>query len=405
MSDLKFSNLLYSVDGKGTKFRIDNFIILFYTIYLVIALFGYTFINYIQINISTLFIYFIYVLFLYFGAFIGIRLKIDPLFPRRSVKINDSFVRKFLIMFGVLTLLIWLKFINEYGSIEAIIANAYNIRVNTIGESESIIPLWLSYLSSMQYAFFAILLILFHRTKKHLGAIIYMFVIIILSDLQTFGRIGILFSIFSVIGWVIYTRKKILTFKNFIYTFLLYNLLMLPRLIRGGFDNFSGTIDNYAAYFTVKISPYFYGFISIYIYYFSSIFSFNQLFSVDIDHLYGFKNFAPLINILGRLFPFLSIQRVQLIETMAQIPFEYNIYSILGDIYIDFGFIGFFFLPIFFGFIIGCIFRINGFFIDALKILMFAWIFFSPIYNCFSFGSFFISFFFLVVLSVFFKES
>ena len=405
MSDLKFSNLLYRVDGKGTKFRIDNFIILFYTIYLVIALFGYTFINYIQINISTLFIYFIYVLFLYFGAFIGIRLKIGPLFPRRSVKINDSFVRKFLIMFGVLTLLIWLKFINEYGSIEAIIANAYNIRENTIGESESIIPLWLTYLSSIEYAFFAILLILFHRTKKHLGAIIYMFVIIILSDLQTFGRIGILFSIFSVIGWVIYTRKKILTFKNFIFTFLLYNLLMLPRLIRGGFDNFSGTIDNYAAYFTVKISPYFYGFISIYIYYFSSIFSFNQLFSVDIDHLYGFKNFAPLINILGRLFPFLSIQRVQLIEPMAQIPFEYNIYSILGDIYIDFGFIGFFFLPVFFGFIIGCIFRINGFFIDALKILMFAWIFYSPIYNCFSFGSFFISFFFLVVLSVFFKES
>ena len=405
MSDLKFSNLLYRVDGKGTKFRIDNFIILFYTIYLVIALFGYTFINYIQINISTLFIYFIYVLFLYFGAFIGIRLKIGPLFPRRSVKINDSFVRKFLIMFGVVTLLIWLKFINEYGSIEAIIANAYNIRENTIGESESIIPLWLTYLSSIEYAFFAILLILFHRTKKHLGAIIYMFVIIILSDLQTFGRIGILFSIFSVIGWVIYTRKKILTFKNFIFTFLLYNLLMLPRLIRGGFDNFSGTIDNYAAYFTVKISPYFYGFISIYIYYFSSIFSFNQLFSVDIDHLYGFKNFAPLINILGRLFPFLSIQRVQLIEPMAQIPFEYNIYSILGDIYIDFGFIGFFFLPVFFGFIIGCIFRINGFFIDALKILMFAWIFYSPIYNCFSFGSFFISFFFLVVLSVFFKES
>ena len=405
MSDLKFSNLLYRVDGKGTKFRIDNFIILFYTIYLVIALFGYTFINYIQINISTLFIYFIYVLFLYFGAFIGIRLKIGPLFPRRSVKINDSFVRKFLIMFGVVTLLIWLKFINEYGSIEAIIANAYNIRENTIGESESIIPLWLTYLSSIEYAFFAILLILFHRTKKHLGAIIYMFVIIILSDLQTFGRLGILFSIFSVIGWVIYTRKKILTFKNFIFTFLLYNLLMLPRLIRGGFDNFSGTIDNYAAYFTVKISPYFYGFISIYIYYFSSIFSFNQLFSVDIDHLYGFKNFAPLINILGRLFPFLSIQRVQLIEPMAQIPFEYNIYSILGDIYIDFGFIGFFFLPVFFGFIIGCIFRINGFFIDALKILMFAWIFYSPIYNCFSFGSFFISFFFLVVLSVFFKES
>ena len=129
------------------------------------------------------------------------------------------------------------------------------------------------------------------------------------------------------------------------------------------------------------------------------------MFSVDIDHLYGFKNFAPLINILGRLFPFLSIQRVQLIEPMAQIPFEYNIYSILGDIYIDFGFIGFFFLPVFFGFIIGCIFRINGFFIDALKILMFAWIFYSPIYNCFSFGSFFISFFFLVVLSVFFKES
>lgn len=405
MSNIKSSNLLYRVNDVGIKFRIDNFIVLFYVVYLLIAFLGYTFIDYIHVNLSTLFVYFIYVLFLYFGAFIGIRLKIKPLFPRRSMKINDSFVRKFLIMFGVVTILIWLKFISEYGSIEAIIANAYNIRENTIGESESIIPLWLTYLSSIEYAFFAILLILFHKTKKYLGAIIYMFIIIILSDLQTFGRIGILFSIFSVIGWVIYTRKKVLTIKNFIFTFLLYNLLMLPRLIRGGFDNFSGTIDNYAAYFTIKISPYFYGFISIYIYYFSSIFSFNQLFSTDIEHLYGFKNFAPLINIIGRLFPFLSIKRVQLIEPMANIPFEYNIYSILGDIYIDFGFLGFFFLPLIFGFIIGCIFRINGFFIDALKILMFAWIFYSPIYNCFSFGSFFISFFFLVILSVFFKES
>jgi oligosaccharide repeat unit polymerase len=405
IGNIKFSDLLYRESDKGVKFRIDNFIVLFYTIYLLIALFGYTFIDYIQINISTLFIYFIYVLFLYFGAFLGIRLNLNITLPKRSVKINDGFVRKFLIMFGIVTLLIWGKFINEYGSIEAIIANAYNIRENTIGESDGIIPLWLTYLSSIEYAFFAILLILFHKTKKYLGAIIYMFVLIILSDLQTFGRIGILFSIFSVIGWVIYTRKKILTFKNLIFTFLLYNLLMLPRLIRGGFDNFSGTIDNYAAYFTIKISPYFYGFISIYIYYFSSIFSFNQLFNIEIDHLYGFKNFAPLINIVSRLFPFLSIHRVQLIEPMAQIPFEYNIYSILGDIYIDFGIAGFFFLPFFFGFIIGCIFRVNGFFIDSLKILMFAWIFYSPIYNCFSFGSFFISFFFLVVLSVFFKES
>ena len=143
----------------------------------------------------------------------------------------------------------------------------------------------------------------------------------------------------------------------------------------------------------------------LYIYYFSSIFSFNQLFNNEIDHLYGFKNFAPLINIIARIFPFLSIQRVQLIEPMAQIPFEYNIYSILGDIYIDFGSIGFFFLPLLFGFIIGVIFKANGFFIDSLKLLMFAWIFYSPIYNCFSFGSFFISFIFLVLLSVFFKES
>jgi oligosaccharide repeat unit polymerase len=405
IGDTTLSDLLYSESNKGFKFRIDNFILLFYVFYLLISLLGYTFINYISISVSTIFIYLIYVLFLFFGAFIGIRLDLRNVFPQIKIKINNSFVNKFSILFGLVTVLIWTKFITEYGSIEAIIANAYNIRENTIGESDSIIPLWLTYLSSIEFAFFTILLVLYQKNKKYLWAIIYMFIVIILNDLQTFGRIGILFSIFSVIGWIIFNRKKIVTIKNFIYTFLLYNLLMLPRLIRGGFDNFSGTIDNYSAFFLIKISPYFYGLTSIYIYYFSSIFAFNQLFNTEINHLYGFKNFAPLINIISRLFPFLSIERIQLIEPMAQIPFEYNIYSILGDIYIDYGIVGFFILPIIFGFIIGSIFRSNGLFFDALKILMFAWIFYSPIYNCFSFGSFFISFVFLVLLSVFFKES
>lgn len=405
ISNVSLSHLLYRKSTNGFKFRIDNFILLFYSLYLLISLIGYTFINYIQINFSTLFIYFIYVLFLYFGTYIGLRLKLDIRIPKKSIKVNGTLVRNFLIMFSVVTILTWIRFINEYGSIEAVIANAYKIRKNTIGQSDSIIPLWLTYLSSIEFAFFAILLVLFQKTKKYLGSIIYMFVIIVLSDLQTFGRIGILFSIFSVIGWVIYNRKKILTFKNFIYTFLLYNLLMLPRLIRGGFDNFSGTIDNYSAFFLIKISPYFYGLTSIYIYYFSSIFAFNQLFNTEINHLYGLKNFAPLINIISRLFPFLSIERIQLIEPNTQIPFEYNIYSILGDIYIDYWIVGFFILPIIFGFIIGSIFGSNGLFFDALKILMFAWIFYSPIFNCFSFGSFLISFVFLVVLSVFLKES
>jgi oligosaccharide repeat unit polymerase len=180
---------------------------------------------------------------------------------------------------------------------------------------------------------------------------------------------------------------------------------MLPRLIRGGFDNFSGTVDVLATYFLVKIPPYFYGLVSVYVYYFSSIFAFNELLNFEVDYLYGSKNFAPLINILRRIFPFLSIDRVQLIEPMVKIPFDYNIYSILGDIYKDFGFLGFVFLPFFFGFIIGAVFRLKGFFIDSLKLMFFAWIFYSPIYNCFSFGSFFISFCFLTFLCLFFKES
>lgn len=405
IGNYKLNNWLYRDNNQIGDFRIDNFILLFYFSYLIIALLGYSFINYIQINPVTLFFYLVYVLFLYLGAFIGLRIRLRLKISKIEIRDEKVFIKTWLIIFSIVISLIWYTLIKEYGSLGLILANAYNIRANTIGQSISIVPLWLTYLGSIVYAFFAILLIINHKTKKYLFAVIYIFIVILLSDLQTFGRIGILFAIFTVLGSLIYTKQKFTTIKNFFLSFILYNLLMLPRLIRGSFDNFSGTINNYAPYFTIKIIPYFYGITSIYIYYFSSIFSFNQLLNIEVDHSLGNKNFAPIINIFRRLFPSLSIDRIQLIEPSSNIPFEYNIYSILGDIYLDFGYIGFFILPLFFGFTIGLIFRNKGLFIDSLKLMMLAWIFYSPIYNCFSFGGFFFSFCFLVILSIFFKES
>jgi len=178
---------------------------------------------------------------------------------------------------------------------------------------------------------------------------------------------------------------------------------MLPRLIRGGFDNFSATVKEYLPFLKIKFAPVFFGMLSIIIYYFSSLYALSQLVNKQVEFLFGEKNFAPLLNLIRRLLPFLRLNRINLIEEPARIPFNHNIYSIVGDIYMDFGFLGLIFVPFLFGLLIGSIFKRNGIIADSLKAFFIAWLLFTPIYNVFSFGAFFFSFAFLMILLIFVK--
>lgn len=380
---------------------IVKFIVYFYLIYLVLAIAGTLLIDYTPLSIYTYIYYFIYIFSLLIGTYIGycIKVRILPIFS-----INVDKLLNVLIILSIITSLIsWYLMIKHYGSIGYIMLHSFDIRTETIGDGISLVPSSITYLNSVQYCAFILSLTCYSilRKSKYILYIVLLFIIIVASDLRSFGRVGILFAIFSIISWMLIFKVKIFNLKRIFSMFILYFILMLPRLIRGGFDNFSSSIDNYSSSFLFHIPPFFYGPITVYIYYFSSLYAFDAIMASDISFTLGIRNFAPIVNMLNNCFHFFD-NRVVLIADSVNIPFDYNIYHIMGELFFDFCYWGIIFFPIIFGIFIGYIFKMKTSFSNVLKIFMLVWVFFTPIYNVFSFGSFFISLALAYLISLFF---
>jgi hypothetical protein len=86
------------------------------------------------------------------------------------------------------------------------------------------------------------------------------------------------------------------------------------------------------------------------------------------------------------------------------IPHENNIYTIIHDILLDFGPVGVLLLPSFFGYCLAQVLGKGNGYSEALSIFGFAWLFETPIYNIFIFGTFVISLLFLILLIMFFSR-
>jgi oligosaccharide repeat unit polymerase len=332
----------------------------------------------------------------YIGNNINVRLK-----PLYSIDI-EKILKLLLIISIITTALSWYLTIKYYGSIEYIILHSFDIRTETIGDGLSLVPSSITYLNSFQYYAFVLSLTVYsiRRKRKFIYYVLLFFLMIVISDLRSFGRIGILFSIFSIISWMLYNNIRIFSIKKIASVLFLYFVLMLPRLIRGGFDNFSSSINNYSSSFIYSIPSFLYGPVTVYIYYFSSLYAFDAIISSDIIHSMGMRNFAPIANALNNCFHLDA--RVVLIADSVHIPFEYNIYHIMGELFFDFSYYGIAIFPIIFGVFIGYIFRQTTFSSNIIKIFMMTWIFYTPIYNIFSFGSFFISLLFAYFIFLFF---
>ena len=105
------------------------------------------------------------------------------------------------------------------------------------------------------------------------------------------------------------------------------------------------------------------------------------------------------MNLFNRFFSEGEVShRLVIIGDLVYVPFDTNIFTIIGEIYMDFGIIGIIILPFVFGSIVGFLFKYHGIYADALKMILFAWLFYTPIYNAFSFGGFLISFVFTAIL-------
>lgn len=379
---------------------IYRFTLWFFIAFLAISLLGYILFHFIDISFITFLCYFAFSLFFLLGIIIGRTFKPHKFF---LLTISSENIINIIFPISVIAILLgWMHMIRYYGSITYIIANSFTIRSETIGDGIQIIPTYISYLSSLAVAGFPLSMSrYFHRKQtKDIFFLIFFAILIVLMDLQSFGRVGILYIIFVTIACLLLYKIKVslpkLTFSGIIALVV----LMLPRWIRGG-KTLEGVAGTYDSFLRFDLPSFCDPFISLYAYYFSGIFAFNELLEQNITLSWGERNFSSLINLYHRFFGSAEeFHRITIIAQPAYVPYKHNIYTLLGETYMDFGFLGLLILPLFFGSCIGFLFKYKGIYADALKLVLIAWIFYIPIYNLFSFGGFMLAFMFLTFFTI-----
>ena len=162
-----------------------------------------------------------------------------------------------------------------------------------------------------------------------------------------------------------------------------------------------GMGSRYEPYMIWNLPNCFEPIITIYAYYFSGIFALDYLLEQNIEYSYGTRNLSALYNLLNRIFEFQD-GRNSIIADVAYVPFDTNIYTIVGELYLDWGVLGVFLGALIYGVVIGSIFRYKGVFALSLKIVLIAWILETPIYNIFSFGGYFMMFVILIIFTLLF---
>ena len=374
--------------------------IYFYFAFLIVSLLGYVIFRFNLLSIYSLVLYVVYVLFFLVGVAFGSKMVIGKL---SHLTIAPRTILNIFFCISALGIMLgWLYMIRYFGDIPTIIGNSYTIRSETIGDGIQIIPTPISYMASFANAGFAMALSLYfhYKEKRDLLMSVAFGVLIFLVDLQSFGRVGILFIIFLIIGCILLFHVKIKLRKILFYGSALLIILMIPRWIRGG-SSIEGISDTYLPYLQFPLPEFLDPFVSLYAYYFSGLFAFSALIDKDIAFWYGERNFSSIINLFHRFFDSGGdFHRITIIAEPVYVPYKHNIYMILGESYMDFGVLGLVLLPLFFGVCIGLLFRYKGIYADAIKLVFIGWLFYTPIYNLFSFGGFMLAYMVLAFLTL-----
>lgn len=386
---------------KIKQISFTSIIIIFYFLFTLFSLLGNFLIDYRSISLITTVLYLLFIFSLVFGSIIG---NCIPIFKFRKFWNID--VYKGLLMLAcitfITTLIGWVYIIKYYESLAFIFAHGTKIRNETIGNGIQLIPTSISYISSFAHVGPALSLAGYFYSKKvkYIWLTIAFFIINALGDLQTFGRVSMLFCIFNIISYFIICVKKIPYFKVFIYGAIVLIIFMLPKFIRAG-NTFDGIGSAYASYLICDVNSAFEPLITIYTYYFSGIYAFDYLIEhFDYSYSYGLRNLSAFFNLLNRIFEF-QAERNIIIADDAYVPFHTNIYTLAGELFMDGGVIGILIGSTSFGLISSYLYKYKGFFGVALKIILISWLFETPLYNIFSFGGFLISFIILVLLTFF----
>lgn len=392
--------------------------------YLVIYFFtsmvlGRVLIEYNSVSLISIVCFFSCLLLFVIGSYLGEK---TSFFIKPLISVSLLTFVKVISWFSFLFMLAswWFNY-RHWGSFEYIITHAMTIRNSVIGGNGDFIPSYLGYLSSLSYVSFSAGLFLFHRAvceKSKRGKMFFYLVVnivsILLQDLLSFGRIGMVFTFFSIISYMFLflPMRKIINKKNLIIVMVALVLVNAPRIVRGGGDMFMASLDDKVSSISVPLNQYNAGFVINYIYYFSSPYAFDYWLNSKHDDAknYGERTFTPVFNIISKFV--VNGERPQLIDDDAYIPFRHNIFSVAKDYYMDFGVAGVVILPLFFGFVFGrqsklttrgIINRDVNYINAMLVVFSLAYFIYAPLYNVFSFGKFLIPWLFMFSLSLFVK--
>jgi oligosaccharide repeat unit polymerase len=174
----------------------------------------------------------------------------------------------------------------------------------------------------------------------------------------------------------------------------------LPRVIRhGGLAVFSsGHGDlNAAVSYNAAVAGTKEGFED----YASGLAAFSAFFDHREEPTWGMRTFTPVWRMANRLGVIDSGNYITTIDRPSEniYPIYYNLYTLLRDLYQDFGLLGIACGAISFGFAYGRLFTVSGVTGRAITIMMTTWLLYTPFYNAFSFGTLLIPFCLLLSLA------
>lgn len=383
------------------KYKISSLVFLFsfFSMYIVFFLLGYTVFYWKPISLIAVLFFSLFIISLLLGAFFGERIKFNVSY--KKINLPSFFIVLSWLFLSLCVVLSFLFMINKYNSINYIVTHAFVIREQVIG-GDTFIPFYLSYINSLNHAFFVFCLVTSKDNKNKYFTFLF-FINIVMCDLLTFGRVGTLYAIFILISYLFFNKGfKLFNLKLFIYSVFLFFILNLSRIIRGGDGGFSSSVVGLIRYLRYDLPEWSYGLLSNYTYFFSSPIAFSEFlnFSETFKSEVGQRLFTPIYNIVLRL---LGESRINTIDPFVNIPYSTNIYTILRDIYADLGVFGVAPYGVIFGFIFGMLYNAKNPFYASVFFMLSACVFFFPLYNALSFGMFLISILFLLFLAMFFK--
>ena len=337
------------------------------------------------------------------GLYFGIKCsqKLSSQYSKKphniSQKLNiqntqEKFALKLICFTPFVTIILsWIFILNRFLKSHELNHNIFSaLRSQMLLDPRSLLPIYFSYINGL--VFFSVMyrLLKFSENKNKITFFHLFFAVlfVLLNDLMSFGRVGMLFLIFMTAGLLYIKKINFFKIQNLLLGAAALCLFMLPKLIRGNFQLFHEN-SGFSSYLTPHFNWIPPSLLDIYVYYFAPPYALSEMLKTNFfsHHTFGARIFTPIFNALSHVFQKIQSGQIQDPFLPTKQSFYGNIYMVIRDFYADFGIIGVFIIPFILGFFFNFFFQKKNIYADILKLIFFIWLFSIPIYHVFMLGS------------------